>query len=94
MIYITIFRIYLISNIYRCICFFCCFTEDVLNNVKNCPRSKALFYDQLSCIVLQTQIIDAEFMSNLTNYIEEEFVSTNMIEKTSYKYKTFCNQLI
>ncbi|XP_076295821.1 fancd2 isoform X1 [Lasioglossum baleicum] len=58
--------------------------KTVLNNVKNCPRSKALFYDQLTRIISQTQEIDAEFIQNLTNYIEEEFVNENMIDKDSY----------
>ncbi|XP_076231297.1 fancd2 [Calliopsis andreniformis] len=58
--------------------------KTVLNNVKNCPRSQALFYDQLTRIIFESQKVDMEFMKNLTNYIEEEFVNTNMIDKTNY----------
>ncbi|CAK9805328.1 Fanconi anemia group D2 protein homolog [Anthophora plagiata] len=58
--------------------------KTVLNNVKTCPGSQALFYDQLTCIISQTQDINTEFIQNLTNYIEEEFVNTYMINKTSY----------
>ncbi|XP_076380583.1 fancd2 isoform X2 [Megalopta genalis] len=58
--------------------------KTVLNNVKNCPRSKALFYDQLTRIIEQTQEIDAEFIQNLTNYIEEEFINESMIDKDNY----------
>ncbi|KOX76250.1 Fanconi anemia group D2 protein like protein [Melipona quadrifasciata] len=59
--------------------------KTVLSNVRNCPRSQALFYDQLTCIILQTQNINAKFIKNLTNYIEEEFINTNMINKSSYR---------
>ncbi|OAD52770.1 Fanconi anemia group D2 protein [Eufriesea mexicana] len=61
--------------------------KTVLNNVKSCPRSQALFYDQLICIISQTQCINTKFMKNLTDYIEEEFVNANMIDKTNYKGK-------
>ncbi|XP_054004824.1 Fanconi anemia group D2 protein homolog isoform X1 [Hylaeus anthracinus] len=57
----------------------------VLNNVKNCPRSQALFYDQLTLIISETQDIDTEFIKNLSNFIEEEFVNTYMIDKSSYR---------
>ncbi|XP_076181761.1 fancd2 isoform X2 [Ptiloglossa arizonensis] len=57
----------------------------VLKNVKNCPRSQALFYDQLTHIISQTQEIDAEFIKTLSNYIEEEFINTNMIDKLCYR---------
>ncbi|XP_043521887.1 Fanconi anemia group D2 protein homolog isoform X2 [Frieseomelitta varia] len=59
--------------------------KTVLSNVRNCPRSQALFYDQLTCIILQTENINAKFIKNLTNYIEEEFINTNMINKSSYR---------
>ncbi|XP_003402300.2 Fanconi anemia group D2 protein [Bombus terrestris] len=59
--------------------------ETVLNNVKKCSRSRALFYDQLTCIILQTQNINTKFIKRLTDYIEEEFVITNMIDKSSYR---------
>ncbi|KZC11603.1 PREDICTED: Fanconi anemia group D2 protein homolog [Dufourea novaeangliae] len=58
--------------------------KTVLNNVKNCPRSKALFYDQLTRIIYQAQEIDADFIQNLTSYIEEEFVNANMTDKDNY----------
>ncbi|XP_017797384.1 PREDICTED: Fanconi anemia group D2 protein [Habropoda laboriosa] len=58
--------------------------KTVLNNVKTCPGSQSLFYDQLTCIISQTEDINTEFIQNLANYIEEEFVNTNMINKASY----------
>ncbi|XP_076619726.1 fancd2 isoform X1 [Colletes latitarsis] len=58
--------------------------KTALNNVKNCPRSQALFYDQLTSIISQTQETDIEFITKLSNYIEEEFINTNMIEKLCY----------
>lgn len=61
------------------------FTETVLNNTKNCPRSQALFYDQLTRIISEAQEIHTDFIKNLTSYIEKEFVDTNMIDKTSYR---------
>ncbi|XP_029048341.1 Fanconi anemia group D2 protein homolog isoform X1 [Osmia bicornis bicornis] len=59
--------------------------KTVLNNVKTCSRSKALFYDQLTCIISQTQNINEQFLENLKDYIEEEFINENMIDKTSYR---------
>ncbi|XP_078052345.1 Fanconi anemia complementation group D2 isoform X2 [Augochlora pura] len=58
--------------------------KTVLSNIKNCPRSKALFYDQLARIIEQTEETDAEFIQNLANYIEEEFINENMIDKDNY----------
>ncbi|CAL7944778.1 unnamed protein product [Xylocopa violacea] len=57
----------------------------VLNNVKSCPWSKALFYDELTCIISQIRNINPEFIRVLINYIKEEFVNTNMVDKTSYR---------
>lgn len=59
--------------------------------MKKCSRSQALFYDQLTCIILQTQNINTKFIKRLTDYIEEEFVITNMIDKSSYRYIIFYN---
>ncbi|XP_076664603.1 fancd2 [Andrena cerasifolii] len=58
--------------------------KTVLNNVTNCPRSQALFYDQLTRIISEAQEIHTDFIKNLTSYIEKEFVDTHMIDKTSY----------
>lgn len=77
--------------IHNYINFFFNFIETVLSNVRNCPRSQALFYDQLTCIILQTQNINPKFIKYLTNYIEEEFINTNMINKSSYRYIIFYN---
>lgn len=59
--------------------------KTVLNNVKNCSRSQALFYDQLTYVILQTQNINKKFIKKLTNHIEEEFINKNMIDKTNYR---------
>ncbi|XP_031836620.1 fancd2 isoform X2 [Nomia melanderi] len=59
--------------------------KTVLNNVRNCQRSKALFYDQLIRIITQVEGIDADFIKKVTNYVEEEFINENMIDKDSYK---------
>ncbi|XP_017884554.1 Fanconi anemia group D2 protein-like [Ceratina calcarata] len=59
--------------------------KTVLNNVNNCPRSQALFYDQLSSIILETKNVNTDFIKSLADHIEEQFVNTNMINKTNYR---------
>ncbi|XP_003701839.3 fancd2 [Megachile rotundata] len=59
--------------------------KTVLKNVKTCPRSNALFYDQLTCIISETENVDIQFIKSLTNYVEEEFINVNMIDKTNYR---------
>lgn len=55
-------------------------------NVKSCPRSQALFYDQLSRIISETKNISDEFLEYLSEFVSKEFINTHMVELSSYKY--------
>lgn len=58
--------------------------KKVLTAVKSCPRSQALFYDQLAQIISQTDGIHEEFIQYVATYIQDEFISTYMINKSEY----------
>lgn len=59
--------------------------EKVLTAVKSCPRSKALFYDQLAQVISQTGYIHEEFLRCVTIYIQDELINTYMVNKLDYK---------
>ncbi|KAK2582685.1 hypothetical protein KPH14_004959 [Odynerus spinipes] len=56
----------------------------VLTAVKSCPRSQALFYDQLAQVISQTECINEEFLRYVTIYIQDEFINTYMVNKSDY----------
>ncbi|KAG7203733.1 hypothetical protein KM043_013761 [Ampulex compressa] len=58
--------------------------KKVLKSVKNCQQSQALFYDQLSDIIMSTESISTEFLQSITICVEEEFINSYMIDKSTY----------
>ncbi|KAF7395961.1 hypothetical protein HZH68_010011 [Vespula germanica] len=58
--------------------------KKVLTAVKSCPRSKALFYDQLAQVISQTGYIHEEFLRCVTIYIQDELINTYMVNKLDY----------
>ncbi|XP_047357363.1 Fanconi anemia group D2 protein isoform X3 [Vespa velutina] len=58
--------------------------KKVLTAVKSCPRSQALFYDQLAQVISQTKNIHEEFLRCVTIYIQDELINTYMVNKSDY----------
>ncbi|XP_066600487.1 Fanconi anemia group D2 protein homolog [Prorops nasuta] len=56
--------------------------KSALNCVKTCQRSKALFYDQLTQVIENTKDINNNFLSNIAENFEHEFINTYMIDIT------------
>lgn len=53
--------------------------------VKNCPRSRALFYDQIGRVIADTKNIDSSFLEEITEQFQEEFVNDYMSDLNDYR---------
>ena len=59
--------------------------EKVRAGVKNCPRSQALFYDYMGRIIADTTNIENDFLTDITEKFQEEFVDTYMTDLNDYR---------
>lgn len=54
--------------------------EKTHKSIRGCPRSEGLFYDQLANVISTTKYIDDDFLTQVTNYFEDQFTSNGLTE--------------
>ncbi|XP_012288040.1 Fanconi anemia group D2 protein homolog [Orussus abietinus] len=59
--------------------------RNVLIGVKNCPRSQALFYDQIAQVITNTTNFDINFIQAFKEEFEQELINKFMISQEDYK---------
>ncbi|XP_011498526.1 PREDICTED: Fanconi anemia group D2 protein homolog [Ceratosolen solmsi marchali] len=54
--------------------------KNTLYCLKSCVKSQALFYDQLGQVITNTDNIDDQFLSDITNFFEDNFINNCLVE--------------
>lgn len=57
----------------------------MVNAVKTCPRSRALFYDQMAEVVANTKNLDENFLDVFTDHFTSELISIYLADINEYR---------
>ncbi|XP_058794738.1 Fanconi anemia group D2 protein isoform X2 [Phymastichus coffea] len=59
-----------------------CLTRKTIISLKDCKRSEALFYDQLANVIATTNDIYDDYLTSITNELEDHFIATCLVESS------------